>query len=192
MEGPLTTDDPRLEMVNRFRRQAEEARARTIRRTRFTLSLVGVLLVGASGVLCLGGLGGAVGLLPRATAAAIGVAVLCAGFGVGALAIAAALRRPEDLRTTGIAGKAKFLEVTGGGLSIEVNNSSMRGNIAQLALRLEIQVEGRAPYEVVVKDFVPSSAVSQLVPGTLFEVFVDRKKPKRVLVDWPDRPLVLR
>ena len=176
-------------MVRRYRQQMEEARTRTIWRTRIgLLAGGGAMLVGAAG-LCLGGLGGLVGLLPSGSVAMLGVALLVGGIGAFLLATAVALRRPDELRKEGLPGRAKFLELTGGGLSINVDNASMRGNIAQFALKLEVHLDGRPPYEVVVKDFVPSSAIPQLVPGTWFGVFVDRRKPKRVLVDWPEDSL---
>jgi hypothetical protein len=184
----LNQDDPRLAQVRALRAEREAARVRAVSRARIGAIAGAVVLVAVAGMAFVAAIASLVAGSP--TGAVVGLLVAAgAGLGgIGCAAVAVALRRPEDLRARGIPGKARFLGIGRGGLSIDVSGGAMRGNVAQFALNMEVEVEGRPTYEVVVKDFVPSASVPRLVPGTWFAVFVDPRRPKRVLVDWDASP----
>lgn len=172
------TTDP-LAQVRAFQAQAELARQRAI-----TSAILGATSFGA--LLALGAVGAVVaGVLGHAPLPAAGVgALMCAGFAVMVLRHAVAMRRPSELTQTGIPATAVFEEVVGGGVSLQVSNTSMQGTISQVRARMQVEVEGRAPYAVEVTDFLPTEAYGRLVRGTRFAVYVDRARPARVLVDW--------
>jgi hypothetical protein len=94
------------------------------------------------------------------------------------------MRRPEQLRASGVAGTGVYLGLgQGGGLQMTSGDRSTQAS--RWPLRFRIELEGRAPYEVVVQDVVPIGSIARLVEGSTFPVFVDRNQPDRVLVDWP-------
>jgi hypothetical protein len=177
-------EDPRIAAAT-DRRRALEARRRTlVRRTRLWTLVIGVgLLVAGAGL-------GVVALVATAAAnLATGLGVLIAAAvvgvsGVALLAVGVALRRPEHLRETGLPGTGVFVGIQEGmGLSMSSSDGTTAG---RWALRFLVEVPGRAPCEVVVRDVVPIGSIPRLVPGTAFPVFVDPKRPTRVLVDWPE------
>lgn len=168
-----------LQQVRAFRARSEQARQRAIATSRVTSTAFGV-------VLALGAVAAVVvGVLGRAPLPAAGVgALMCGGFAVMLLRMAAAMRRPSELAQTGIAATAVFEEVVGGGVSIQVANTTMEGNVSQTRMRMQIEVEGKGPYAVEVTDFLPMEAYGRLVRGTRFTAYVDRARPQRVLIDW--------
>lgn len=179
----MDASDPRIAMVAEYRRQVEERRQTLVRRTRITLVVGGGLMaLGGAGLALVGlatmiganlGAGAAIAL-PGAILGITGVAM-----GVGGLA----LRRPEHLRDTGLPATAVYLGPGGGrGLTMSSGDGA---EVGRWPLRFRVEVAGRDPYEVVVRDVVPMAAIPKLVPETRFPAFVDPRKPSRVLVDWP-------
>jgi hypothetical protein len=170
---------PALQQLHAFQAKAEQARQRAITTARVTAMIFGSLLaLGAVAAVVAGALG-------RAPLPAMGVgALMSAGFATMLLRQAAMMRRPTELAQTGIAATAVFDEVVGGGVSIQVSNPSMQGNVSQTRARVQIEVEGKAPYTVEVTDFLPTLAYGRLVRGTRFVAYVDRQRPERVLIDW--------
>lgn len=178
----MDPNDPRLEVLRKARAHVEAEQARTVRNARIGAVLGAAALALVSLVSCLGSLGPLLKGWWWAAALALVLAVVTGLLAAGVGAMAVSLRRPEGLRTTGIAGRARFLEVGAGGVQITGQGGNVQ--VAQTVLRLEVHVPGKAAYPASVKDFVPIDMVSRLVPGTWLAVFVDPAKPARVLVDW--------
>ncbi|MFO0607534.1 MAG: hypothetical protein U0324_30505 [Polyangiales bacterium] len=167
-----------LDQVHAFQAMVNRAREDAIRSARLSYTGVGVAL-GVAAVVALALV--VAGRAPNNVAAGALVAALMSGL---CLRLASAFKRPEELARTGLPATATLERVVGGGLNLRVSNSSMQGNIAQTRARMTITVEGRAPYSVVVTDFLPGGAYGRLVPGTSFAAHVDPTRPDRVLVDW--------
>lgn len=83
-------------------------------------------------------------------------------------------RVADRIRTSGQPGTARILGVAQTGLFVNRN--------PQVALDLDVQVLGRSPYRVTVKDVVPLVMLGRL-QGTL-PVRVDPANPERVVVQW--------
>jgi hypothetical protein len=80
------------------------------------------------------------------------------------------------LRAEGLPGIATVLGVGQTGLT-------MRGH-PLLALELEVQVEGRPPYRVRRREYVPRDRVDALAAGEALPVRVDPEDPSRLVVEW--------
>ena len=182
-----TQSDPRMQQIHAFRRLAQEKQTSALRNSSIGL-LVGrdlfvALSVGFGIVLASNAVRGALG--SGAGTPATTFAILCPSFLLVAIAfffVAGKLAPPlERLRTGGIPGRATFIEVNlGRTLGIQHQGSSF----VQSALELEVAVDGRPPYRVVHKSFLPISAYPKLVPGAVFPVRVDRNDPSELLVEW--------
>jgi hypothetical protein len=66
--------------------------------------------------------------------------VMCVAFATMLLRNAASMRRPTELAQTGIVASAVFERVVGSGVTIQVSNSTMRGTISQMRLRMQVEV----------------------------------------------------
>jgi hypothetical protein len=124
-----------LSHVAEFQAQAEHARQQAI-----TTARVGALLFG--GLLGVGAIASVVAALAgRAPLPATAVAaVMCVAFATMLLRNAASMRRPTELAQTGIVASAVFERVVGSGVTIQVSNSTMRGTISQMRLRMQVEV----------------------------------------------------
>lgn len=168
-----------LDSMHAFQMMADRAREDAIRSARVSYAAVGVALGVAAAVAVV------MGLTERAPMSGMlsGAAVACL---MSALCIrlSSALQRPVELAQTGLPATVTFERVVGGGINLQVSNASMRGNVAQTRMRMQVAVDGRAPYAAEVTDFLPSGAYGRLVAGTRFAARVDPRRPDRVLVDW--------
>ncbi len=162
----------------------ERARAKVLARARVGYLVTAVVLgAGALGVLVHAALSSGAPTSRRLGEAAVAAVLLAFAWAVRR--VAESLRRPLELRETGEPATATLERVLGGGMSLEVSGGAFTGNISQLRLRLRIEIPGRAPYSIDHAEFLPGPAYAKLLPGTSFPAFVDRRRPERVLVDFP-------
>jgi hypothetical protein len=85
-------------------------------------------------------------------------------------------RRDEGLRRNGIPGVGIIRSMTQGSMS--VNNQPL------MTLDLEVRPDGLPVYSVRKRMIVPEIGLGQLGIGNQLPVYVDRKNPQRIVVDW--------
>jgi Short C-terminal domain len=88
--------------------------------------------------------------------------------------------RAESLRTAGAPGTAQILEMTQTGVYINEN--------PQVKMRLRVEAQGIAPYEVEKRATVPLIALGTLGSGRPLTVYVDRADHESVCVDCSGAP----
>ena len=76
------------------------------------------------------------------------------------------------LTENGIQGTAMLLSVQPTGIYIN--------RLPRYMMRFRINIPGREPYEITKSKVVNYLSISRLIPGFLFSVLVDPKKPRRV------------
>jgi hypothetical protein len=103
----------------------------------------------------------------------IGVAVLV---GLIYLAIGRRASRMEGLRRTGLPGTAQVLEMSQTGVYINEN--------PQVKMKLQVQAQGLAPYEVEKKATVPLIAIGMLGSGRPLTVYVNPNDHEDIFIDW--------
>jgi hypothetical protein len=86
-------------------------------------------------------------------------------------------QRAAWLYENGIPGTARLLgcEETG----VEINNAP------KIAMDLEISLPGQPPYRIIHEECVGLLYLARLVPGAQFNVYVDPRNPKKLLLEWP-------
>ena len=90
-------------------------------------------------------------------------------------AMGKAAARAERLRVHGIVGTGQVLGAQPTGMSIN--------NVPQMAIRLQILLHGRPPYEATTKMLMSASVAHALIPGTSVSVRVDPDKLSDVLIE---------
>lgn len=107
-------------------------------------------------------------------------AVFFSALGVGCIlwgwASAASEANAERLRTAGLPGRATIVDFRDTGVTLNKN--------PVVELTLQMQVQGRLPYEVKAREQVPRLVVSRLVRGGSLPVKVDPAAPEVFLIDW--------
>jgi len=101
----------------------------------------------------------------------VGIGLLV--FGIGSRKKAAEADRIDQ---TGLAGSAQITGMTQTGMYLNNN--------PQIGLNLMVNVPGRNPYPIEVKQFVPLMLVGSLSVGRTLPVKVDQKDPGKVIIDW--------
>ncbi|HVE75615.1 MAG TPA: SHOCT domain-containing protein [Actinomycetota bacterium] len=84
--------------------------------------------------------------------------------------------KSDELRATGIPGKATILEMTQTGVYIN--------EIPQVRLKLRIDSQELPSYEVDKKMLVPHIALGALSSGNPLSVFIDRQDKDNFAIDW--------
>lgn len=141
-----------------------------------------------NGVLCLAGAAGCMLLMlsdllfnvPSGAALGSGIALvtlLPMGliFGGIGYTMGKAAARAERLRVHGILATGQVLGAQTTGMSIN--------NVPQMAIRLQILLQGRPPYEATTKMLMSAGVAHALVPGTSVSVRVDPDKLSDVLIE---------
>lgn len=82
----------------------------------------------------------------------------------------------ERVRRDGLSGFATVLEAEGTGVSVNRR--------PQVRLRLRVEVPGRAPYEVQLREVLPYLGLESIGPRRRVPVYVDRVDPTSVVIDW--------
>ena len=82
----------------------------------------------------------------------------------------------ESLRTTGIPGRATILETTQTGMYVNEQ--------PQVKLKLRVEGQGQAPYEIDKRIVVPLIALGRLSSGQPLNVFIDREDRENLFIDW--------
>jgi hypothetical protein len=82
----------------------------------------------------------------------------------------------EQLKQTGIPGKATILEMTQTG--VYVNQQP------QVKLKLRIEGQGQQPYELEKRLTVPMIALGTLSSGQPLNVYIDRQDREKIVIDW--------
>ena len=103
----------------------------------------------------------------------IGVAVLV---GIIYLLIGRRASRMEGLRQTGLPGTAQVLEMEQTGVYINEN--------PQVRMKLQVQAQGLAPYQVEKKATVPLIAIGMLGTGRPLTVYVNPQDHEDIFIDW--------
>jgi hypothetical protein len=103
----------------------------------------------------------------------IGVALLVA---VIYLVIGRRASRMEGLRQTGLPGTAQVLEMSQTGVYINEN--------PQVKMKLQVQAQGLAPFQVEKKATVPLIAIGMLGTGRPLTVFVNPNDHEDIFIDW--------
>jgi hypothetical protein len=96
-------------------------------------------------------------------------------FGSIGRAMGKAAARAERLRVHGIAGTGQVIGAQPTGMSIN--------NVPEMAIRLQIVLPGRPPYEATTKMLLGASAVHALAPGASVAVRVDPENVSDVLIE---------
>jgi hypothetical protein len=96
-------------------------------------------------------------------------------FGGIGYAMGKAAARAERLRVHGIVGTGQILGAQPTGMSIN--------NVPQMAIRLQILLQGRPPYEATTKMLMSAGVAHALVPGASVSVRVDPDKLSDVLIE---------
>jgi hypothetical protein len=96
-------------------------------------------------------------------------------FGGIGFAMGKAAARAERLRVHGIVGTGQVLGAQPTGMSIN--------NVPQMAIRLQILLQGRAPYEATTKMLMSAGVAHALTPGASVSVRVDPDKLSDVLIE---------
>ena len=61
------------------------------------------------------------------------------------------------------------------------------GDCERVRFRLEVQPAGGEPYEVLHREYLPGDvSFDDLAEGTELKVYVDRRRPRRLIIDWPE------
>jgi hypothetical protein len=107
----------------------------------------------------------------------IGVAVLV---GIIYLVIGRRGARMEGLRQTGLPGTAQVLEMSQTGVYINEN--------PQVKMKLQVQAQGLAPYQVEKKATVPLIAIGMLGTGRPLTVYVNPQDNEDIFIDWSGQP----
>lgn len=117
--------------------------------------------------------------LPKIGIGQIWVAVAVVLLGVyGAITWSVNRRRAraERLLRQGQPGFATILEAEGTGVAVN--------HRPQVRLRLRVEVPGRAPYEIEIREVLPFLGLESVGPQRRVPVFVDREDPKSLMIDW--------
>ena len=117
--------------------------------------------------------------LPRIGIGQIWVAVavvLLVVYGLITAAVQRGRARVERIRRNGLPGFATLLEAEGTGVSVNRR--------PQVRLRLRVEIPGRAPYEVQMREVLPYLALESVGPRRRVPVFVDKADPNSVVIDW--------
>ena len=96
-------------------------------------------------------------------------------FGGIGYAMGKAAARAERLRVHGIVGTGQVMGAQPTGMAIN--------NVPQMAIRLQILLPGRPPYEATTKMLMSAGVAHALVPGTSVSVRVDPEKLSDVLIE---------
>ena len=107
----------------------------------------------------------------------IGVAVLV---GIIYLMIGRRGARMEAMRHTGLPGTAQVLEMSQTGVYINEN--------PQVKMKLQVQAQGLAPYQVEKKATVPLIAIGMLGTGRPLTVYVNPEDHEDIFIDWSGQP----
>lgn len=83
-------------------------------------------------------------------------------------------QEPELLKRDGVRGTATVLQVES--MNVVMNRRP------QVRLRLRVETQGNPVYEMTHVDFVGLG--QSVVPGRRLLVYVDRKQPERLAIDW--------
>jgi hypothetical protein len=106
------------------------------------------------------------------------IAGCCVVAGFWLLRAAYSVRRPTSLFSNGIAMRAILQDST---LLFGV------GDCERVRFRLEVQPAGGEPYEVLHREYLPGDvSFDDLAEGTELKVYVDRRRPRRLIIDWPE------
>ncbi|HKP89212.1 MAG TPA: SHOCT domain-containing protein [Thermoleophilaceae bacterium] len=103
----------------------------------------------------------------------IGVAVLV---GIIYLLIGRRASRMEGLRQSGLPGTAQVLEMSQTGVYVNEN--------PQVKMKLQVQAQGLAPYQVEKKATVPMIAIGMLGTGRPLTVYVNPQDHEDIFIDW--------
>jgi hypothetical protein len=82
----------------------------------------------------------------------------------------------EQLKQTGIPGKATILEMTQTGVYINEQ--------PQVKLKLRVEGQGQQPYELEKRVTVPMIALGTLSSGQPLNVYIDRQDREQIVIDW--------
>jgi hypothetical protein len=82
----------------------------------------------------------------------------------------------EQLKLTGIPGRATILELTQTGMYINEQ--------PQVKLKLRVEPQGQQPYELEKRITVPLVALGALSSGHPLNVYVDRADSSKIAIDW--------
>ena len=85
-------------------------------------------------------------------------------------------KRAQEIRETGIPGTGTILEMTQTGM--QVNDQPV------VELKLRVEAQGMAPFELDKRAVVPLIALGRLSSGQPLSVYVDREDSSRVEIDW--------
>jgi hypothetical protein len=96
-------------------------------------------------------------------------------FGGIGYAMGKAAAKAERLRVHGIAGTGQVLGAQPTGMSIN--------NVPQMAIRIQIQLPGRPPYEATTKMLMSAGVAQAMIPGASVPVRVDPDKLSDVLIE---------
>ena len=107
----------------------------------------------------------------------VGVAVL---IGIVYALMSRRADQMEALRTRGLPGQARILEMTQTGVYINEN--------PQVKLKLHVEAAGIPPYDLEKKVTVPLIALGTLGSGRPLSVYVDPNDHENVFVDWSGAP----
>lgn len=107
----------------------------------------------------------------------IGVAVLV---GIIYLLIGRRAARMEGMRQTGLPGTAQVLEMSQTGTYINEN--------PVVKMKLQVQAQGLAPYQVEKKATVPLIAIGMLGSGRPLTVYVNPQDHEDIFIDWSGQP----
>ena len=107
-----------------------------------------------------------------------GVILLMLGIGLAFLARKSMARYAEAqrLKTTGLQVLAAIVGMTQTGVYMNEQ--------PQVQLNLQVQVEGREPYTVTKKEYVPMMLIGTLTSGRPLPVSVDPANPQNVVINW--------
>jgi len=91
----------------------------------------------------------------------------------------------ERILKTGLKAIAKVIHIGElGGSVVTINNQPV------LNLDLEVSDGTSPPYIVSIDSIIPRALVPQFQPGAPIAVRIDRKNPKKVVIDWEEMNIV--
>jgi hypothetical protein len=90
-------------------------------------------------------------------------------------------RRANQVVTTGVPAKGLVLQVSQTGVGVFINGTryERRGMV------LDVEIPGRAPYQVSANPLIPKTFVRNVLPGTFVELRIDPRRADSIAVVGP-------
>ncbi len=100
---------------------------------------------------------------------------------IAGIASTAAVRRTQRLAQTGTPARGLVLQVSQTGTDVRFGMQRYE----RRSMVMDIEIFGRAPYELSCLPLIPKQIVGRVLPGTFLDVRVDPSNPSNIVVVGP-------